>query len=102
MQTKKEKKNQKTTMACVYIKIKERTEREKKSIPQREKDGKHHCTARRRRVTASKALQPAKRSERMVESFLRKSERKFSRKREKKKNKKKNKTKQKKGEMEKF
>ena len=72
-------------MACIYIEIKERTEREKKSVPQREKDGKHHCTARRRRVTASKALQPAKRSERMVGSFLRKSERKFSRKREKKK-----------------
>ena len=29
-------------MACIYIEIKERAEREKKSVPQREKDGKHH------------------------------------------------------------
>ena len=43
-------------MACVYIEIKERTEKEKKIVPQREKDGKHHRTARQRRVTANKVL----------------------------------------------
>ena len=51
---------------------------------------------------AEEELQPAKRSERMVGSFLRKSERKFSRKREKKKKQKQKQNKTKKGEMEKF
>ena len=57
MQKKKNNNNQKTTIACICIEIKERTEREKKSILQREKDGKHHCMAHRRRVTASKTLE---------------------------------------------
>ena len=43
-------------MACICIEIKERVEREKKSVPQGEKDGKRHCTAHRGRVTASKML----------------------------------------------
>ena len=43
-------------MACICIEIKERIEREKKSRPQGEKDGKRHCTAHRRRVTAGKVL----------------------------------------------
>ena len=43
-------------MAYTYIEIKERIEREKKSRPQGEKDGKRHCTAHRRRVTAGKVL----------------------------------------------
>ena len=43
-------------MACICIEIKERIEREKKSVPQGEKDGKRHCTTHQRRVTASKTL----------------------------------------------
>ena len=66
-------------MACICIEIKERIEREKKSIPQGEKDGKHHCMAHRRRVTASKTLGMDR------WKFLKKSKRKFSHKGEKRK-----------------
>ena len=43
--------NQKTTMACIGIEIKERIERGKKNVPQ------GRCTARRRRVPASEKLE---------------------------------------------
>ena len=59
-------------MACVYIKIKERTKREKKSIPQRKEDEKHHRTARRFGESYSKQA-----LETMIGSFLRKVKKKM-------------------------